>query len=64
MLSEMNIAPDLVSADETYTKTIIDLPENKKQNLPKRVTVYSKSSFQDVYARAVLDTLRVMLNPT
>lgn len=37
--------------------------ESTKNNIPKKVIIHSDDSFSDVYSKAVVDLINIMLNP-
>ncbi len=42
---------------------IIKQEEIKKKNVPKAIIIHDNDSFQDVYSKAVVDIINIMLQP-
>ena len=43
-------------------KTIIK-QENTKKNVPKAIIIHTDNSFQDIYSKAVVESINLMLKP-
>ena len=42
---------------------VIKQEEIKKKNVPKAIIIHDNDSFQDVYSKAVVDIINIMLQP-
>lgn len=45
---------------------IIEIQNNNKKlknNIPKRIIIHNDTSFQEVYAKATVESINIILNP-
>lgn len=42
---------------------VIEQENNKKNNVPKAIIVHTNNSFQDIYSKAVIDSINLLLQP-
>lgn len=42
---------------------VIKQENNKKNNVPKAIIVHTNNSFQDIYSKAVIDSINLLLQP-
>ena len=42
---------------------VIEQEHNKKNNIPKAIILHTDNSFQDIYSKAVVDSINLLLKP-
>ena len=42
---------------------LIKQEHNKKNNVPKAIIIHTDTSFQDIYSKAVVESINLMLKP-
>lgn len=45
------------------TVSVIKQTEIQKNNVPKTIIIHDNNDFQDIYSKAVIDLINIMLQP-